>query len=645
MITQISFALLNGLTVSMAVFLVAAGVTLIFGILKILNFAHGSFFMIGAYIGLTIMGVRPETVAAFLLASIAAGLAVGGLGYLTNLTVLRRLRGLDEATTLIATFSLLLIFDGAVKLIWGLNYVSVPPPPSLGGFQRLGPVLLTNYSAFVIATAVIVFVLLEIVLHRMWIGKTIRALAKDPWMASNLGINVNAIYAGVVVAAFFLAGFAGALLLPNQTLSPSLSGTYLLQAFVVVIIGGLGNVRGAFVASILLGLVDSLNFLLLPNAPGLAIYVAMVAALLWRPQGILSGDDSASEDIGPHVSTPYTDAILPPAARHALIAAVTIAVITLPFWADNVVLYLGGLTLGAIVFALSWNLMFGFTGLASFGHAAFFAIGAYLCGYLLRFHTGLPFIASVALGGLAGGAVAWAVGIIALRRMSGISLAILTLALGEILKRTIAYIDILGAEDGLSGIPRPIVSLGPLSLNLSSDEGYYWFLCLSTGALIVALRLLTAARFGRVLRAIRQEPKRTEFLGINVMRYRVRAFTIAGTVASVVGALQAPWTRIVTPEIASYLHSTEPMLASLLGGINHFWGPAIGAFVFASLGYATRTLPGVADMISGGVLLTIVLVAPTGILGGLSILLRGRGSLIRSDLSATVTHDPREARR
>src|SRR5690606_28847229 len=157
LLTQIAFALINGLTSSMAVFLVAAGVTLIFGILKILNFAHGSFFMIGAYVGLSFMGMQPSSVLMFIAMSILAGVVVGARGLAANLVGLRWLRGLYEATTLIATFSLLLIFDGLVKLIWGLNYTSMRPPGFLGGFNQFGPIFLPTYAAFIIVTGIVVF--------------------------------------------------------------------------------------------------------------------------------------------------------------------------------------------------------------------------------------------------------------------------------------------------------------------------------------------------------------------------------------------------------------------------------------------------------------------------------------------------------
>ncbi|PSC02914.1 amino acid ABC transporter permease [Alsobacter soli] len=280
------FTIINGLATGMAVFLVAAGLTLIFGILKILNFAHGAFFMIGAYVAFMIVGSNPPSLWLFLLASVAAGLVVGALGFITDRTVLRRLRDVDEAYMLIATFAVLLICEGAVKLIWGVNYASINPPPLLDDAIIVGSLFIPTYSAFLIGFGVLVYVALDLAIHRTWLGKLLQAISNDSWMTGLLGVNVPVALTLSVVASFMLAGLAGGILLPNQTLSPVLGGSYLLLAFIAVIIGGLGDIRGAFIASALLGVIESASSVLLPNIPGLATYVFVVVFLLVKPQGL-----------------------------------------------------------------------------------------------------------------------------------------------------------------------------------------------------------------------------------------------------------------------------------------------------------------------------------------------------------------------
>jgi branched-subunit amino acid ABC-type transport system permease component len=290
---QLPFALVNGLASGMALFLVAAGLTLVFGMLRILNFSHGAFFMLGAYVAYTLLasgGLSGGEISmpAYIGASVAAGVVVGLLGLVSDRLVLRRLRNYDEAYMLIATFGLLMLCQGVVQMIWGVEYHSVNPPDALSGIVQIGGMFVPVYLLFVIGMGLAVFVALDLAIHRMWIGKLVQALANDPWITSLLGVNVPLAFTSVVVVAFMLAGLAGGLLLPNQTLSPVLGNAFTMQAFVAVIIGGLGSIRGAFLAAILLGCADSISLVLLPNTPGLAIYITMIVFLLCRPQGLLA---------------------------------------------------------------------------------------------------------------------------------------------------------------------------------------------------------------------------------------------------------------------------------------------------------------------------------------------------------------------
>ena len=292
-----------------------------------------------------------------------------------------------------------------------------------------------------------------------------------------------------------------------------------------------------------------------------------------------------------------------------------VVVATVPLWANPGLEFIIGLVLIQALFAMSWNILFGYAGLASFGHAGFFAMGAYTTGALLRYQVGLPFPLMLVLGALIGGAAAWVIGIVALRRLSGIFLAVLTVALSEILRLVISYSKVLGAEDGLSNIPRPKIGLGFAVLDLTSAQAYYWFLLATILLATAGLWWLLHGRYGRIFQVIREDAERATFLGTNVAGYRILAFVISGAVAAFAGALYAPWTRIVTLEEVHWLQSLQPMLYTLLGGVGSFWGPAIGAAVFAAIGYYTRTYSGLYEVIVGGMLIVIILVAPSGVVG------------------------------
>lgn len=302
-----------------------------------------------------------------------------------------------------------------------------------------------------------------------------------------------------------------------------------------------------------------------------------------------------------------------------------IAFATLPYWANQGIMFLAGLALIEIVFALAWNLLFGFTGLASFGHAAFFAIGAYLTGYVLKAAIGIPFLLVILASGIAGAVVAGLIGLVLLRRTTGIHLAIFTLALAEVLRLFIGYSTALGREDGLASIPRPVLELGFATIEISSGNAYYWFICVAALILGGILWLICHGPFGRVLVSIRQDPERTAFMGINVRGYRLTAFVVSGGFSATAGSLYAPWAQIVTPETGHWIHSTQPMLAALLGGAQSFWGPVIGTLIFSVINYLTRNMIGLSEVVIGVVLLVIVLAAPNGVVGLIGLIRRRFG--------------------
>lgn len=281
------FTFINSLTLAMAVFLVAGGLTLVFGIMRILNFAHGAFFMFGAYLTSSILRDSPGSIWALIGASLVAAAVAGVIGLVVQHVVLNRLRDVDEHFSLIATYAVMLMSVGTIKLIWGLEFHSVNPPPELRGGSNIFGTFVPNFSLFIIAAGVVVFILLDTAIHRAWFGKIAIAIARDGWTSNLMGVNSTLGINIVVAGSFALAGLAGGLLLPNQTLSPSLGDVFLLLAFITMVIGGLGNIRGAFIAALLLGLVDGFNVYFMPDAPGILIYVGMVLCLLLWPNGLL----------------------------------------------------------------------------------------------------------------------------------------------------------------------------------------------------------------------------------------------------------------------------------------------------------------------------------------------------------------------
>ena len=286
---DIGTTIFNGLSWGMATFLVAAGLTLIFGILHILNFAHGGFFMIGAYLAYSAMvavgGSMPVWL--YILVAFGAGIAVAVMGVVVDYLIFRRLRGVPDAYVLIATYALLLVCVGIVQLIWGLNFMSIMPPAALNSALFLGDLIMPTYTLFVIACGMLVFIALEVFITYSRTGQLIRVVARDAWMARLLGLDVSRIYLITVAISFALAGLAGGLLTANQSLSPELGGVFLLQSFAVVVVGGMGSIRGAFIAAILLGQIEAFGSVFFPNYPGIYYLMALAVILLVKPEGLL----------------------------------------------------------------------------------------------------------------------------------------------------------------------------------------------------------------------------------------------------------------------------------------------------------------------------------------------------------------------
>ena len=280
------YSAFNGIVIGMAIFLVASGLTLAFGILKIFNFAHGAFFMIGAYVAYAIIGQEASSLVAFLGAAVISALVVGVIGIFTDILIFRRLAGVPAEYTLMAAFGIMLVCTGGARMVFGPAVQSIYPPDALGGVFNVGMPIAT-YGLFVIAAGIVVFVALEIGINRLWFGKLIFAVARDPWMADVIGLRVQRLKLMSVALSFALAGLAGGLLVANQALSLNLGTSYLLLAFCAVIVGGLGSVRGAFIASIIFGLSESLSSVVLPTLPGIASYVLLILLVLIRPQGII----------------------------------------------------------------------------------------------------------------------------------------------------------------------------------------------------------------------------------------------------------------------------------------------------------------------------------------------------------------------
>jgi branched-chain amino acid transport system permease protein len=278
---------LGGLTTAMFLFLIASGLSIVFGVLRVLNFAHGSFYMLGAYLAWQIVTWLAPVSGNFWLASLGAALGIALLGFIIERLLFRHLYGQEELYQLLFTYALVLILGDAAKLAWGTQQLSVSRPPVLADSILIFGTLLPAYNLFIMVLGTAIAVGTWLVLSRTGVGRMIRAAALDREMLGALGANVGWLYTCVFVASSFLAGLSGALVTPIKSIVPGMDVDIIVDAFIVVVIGGLGSFWGTFLGAIIYGQVLSFGILIFPRFSIFSVFALMAVILVVRPWGLL----------------------------------------------------------------------------------------------------------------------------------------------------------------------------------------------------------------------------------------------------------------------------------------------------------------------------------------------------------------------
>jgi branched-subunit amino acid ABC-type transport system permease component len=277
---------LGGLTTAMFLFLIASGLSLVFGVMRVLNFAHGSFYMLGAYLAWQVVEWLTPMLGSFWPAALAAALGVALLGGVIERLLLRHLYGREELYQLLLTYALVLILGDAAKAIWGTRQLSVSRPPILAGAIDVLGTTLPTYNLFILLVGPAIALAVWLVLTRSAAGRMVRAAAADREMLGALGANVGAIYTGMFVVSSFLAGLSGALVTPIESIVPGMDVEIIVEAFIVVVIGGLGSFWGTFWGSVIYGQVLSFGILILPSFSLFSVFALMAVILIVRPWGL-----------------------------------------------------------------------------------------------------------------------------------------------------------------------------------------------------------------------------------------------------------------------------------------------------------------------------------------------------------------------
>lgn len=623
MLSSLLIQTLNGLASASLLFLVALGLSLIFGVTRIVNFAHGSFYMLGAYIAISIHGWAGGGVLGFWGGALGAGVAVAVVGLVVELVILRRLYRAPELLQLVATFGIVLIVKDATLAIWGPEDLLGPRAPGLVGSLEIAGKRLPTYDAFLLVLGPAMLGVMWWLLNRTRWGLRVRAATEDREMAAALGIDQAILFSSVFALGAFLAGLAGALALPREPASLGMDLSIIADVFVVTVVGGLGSIPGAYLAAVVISVVKAwcigIGTVSIFGVPVsftkltlVAEFVVMAGVLLARPHGLLGSAPAEARAAGGGFA-PLT---APGRWQWAIGGCVLMALLMLPLVADRYTLVLMGDVAVFTLLAASLSILMGWGGMASFGHAAYFGAGAY--GAALATLGGVPFPAALLAGILLAGLLAALIGRLALRA-SGISLAMLTLAFAQILWAiAFQWDEVTGGSNGLIGIWPP-----PL---LAPKWAFYLFTVTLAGATLAAIWRLAHSPFGYALRATRDHARRAEASGLDVERIRWAAFILSGTIAGLAGSVFVFSKGALSPDSLGIPRSVDALVMVLLGGVEMLAGPAIGAFAFTLLSdWITRTTP-YWQAVLGGSIVILTLVFPHGIAGTLDRL-AGQGRL------------------
>ena len=619
--------LLNGLAGASTLFLIAVGLSLIFGVTRIVNFAHGSMYMIGLYVAYTLVETFGGGALGFWGAVLLSALIVAALGALVEFVVLRRVYHAPELFQLLATFGVVLILRDASLWIWGPEDLLGPKAPGMkGAIEVLGRAFPT-YDLFMIFVGPAVLAALWLLLHYTRLGVLIRAATQDREMVGALGVNQAWLFTGIFALGSALAALGGALQLPREPAQLALDLTTIGDAFVVVVVGGMGSIPGAYLAALIIAEIKALCYgigtvsmfgtsFAFSKLTLVIEFLVMAAVLIWRPWGLL-GQPQGTVRSAAAVEAPIKP--MGTVARRWLLVLLA-ALLLVPALGESFsyapILLIDILI--AVLFAASLHFIMGPGGMHSFGHAAYFGLGAYGAAMMLK-GLSLPMELALVFGPLVALAGALLFGWFAVR-LSGVYLAMLTLAFAQIVWSVVFQWDeFTGGSNGMVGV-------WP-SERFSAKTAYFYLTIVLVVAALWWLRRILFSPFGYAMRAGRDSPLRAEATGIDVVRIHWFGFAISGLACGLAGALFAFAKGTISPEVIAVGRSIDGLVMVLLGGVQALAGPVVGAAAFTWLQDTIIRSTEYWRALLGAIILVLVIAFPQGLAGGsLALLARIRGA-------------------
>jgi len=593
---------LTGLSDASGLFLVACGLSLIFGVSRIVNLAHGSFYMLGAYLAYTLVACMPRGVLPFWAAILGAALAVGLIGIVIEVLLLRRLYQAPELFILFATFGVLLIIQDLSRWLFGAEDLLGPLAPGLGGSIDIMGTLLPSYDLALIIIAPLILGGLWLLLnHTRW-GILVRAATEDREMTDALGVNQTRLFTTVFFLGSFLAGLGGAVQLPKGGADLLMDLNVIAAAFVVVVVGGMGSIPGAYLAAVMIGELSSFGVLVFPQSTLVLMFLVMAVVLVIRPYGLL-GKAETHEQGAAAVAGP----LLRPAPKklRLLGLALLVAIGLLPLFVGSFQLVLFSEIAIFSLGAMSLYFMMGPGGMVSFGHAAFFGGGAYAAALLVHY-VQTPMELALVLAPLLVGLLALIIGWFCVR-LSGVYLAMLTLAFAQICWSIVfQWGDFTGGDDG-------ILSIWPSAWADDKIIFYYLTQVICIGGILL-LRYFIFTPFGYTMRACRDSALRVDSIGIDLRRHQWLTFIVVGIFAGLAGGIYVFSKGSVFPDEMSIPRSFDFLYMVLLGGVETLSGPIAGSAAFTWLLDKISRID-FWQLILGVIFILLVVAFPRGIAG------------------------------
>ncbi len=594
---QIINIIINGASYGVVLFLVATGMSLTMGLMRVVNMSHGAIYMFSGYVAVNAYtAMKSAGVPCAWVIALIIGAAVGaGFGALLEIGFLRRLYKHPTYQVLL-TIGMINILNNVAQWIWGGMPLSTPTPGFLSNGVWIGNTKVSFFRFFIIGVGIVMAILLWLLQDKTRIGAMVRAGMDNREISATLGINNKLIFTGVFVLGSLIAGFS-ALLGGSLTglNTGSTSWNILTYSIIVVVVGGAGSIQGALLGGLILGLANSFLTVYLPNFTSFSFYAILIIVLLIKPAGLLGRKTDVNKAIeadlektgskGHGIVLPRSELTISNSRTTGLMktykivpwAIVLVFLCICPFFMSTFNISMMSKVLIYALFAASLDIVMGYGGMRSFGHAAFFGLGGYALGLFAKFWGIQNFwllLIMVIVICAAGSAI---ISYFTLK-FSGTYFLIITMAFGQLLSAIAEkWSKVTGGSDGLN------VSINPSFFGMDkinwNGTSRYVFVLVIVVACFVLLELIMHSSYGRTIVATRENEGRMRALGYNTWLNKYISCILAGVFAGVAGMLYFYVYRTTNPTLLNLTTSAMPMLMVILGGSATLWGPAIGAAI------------------------------------------------------------------